>query len=111
MFYRIAELSSLVPTLHLGPRDYKDNGSKIFQNTPTTPYPTTERRIPEDLNVQQHCCQNIKPHKQTLQFNDSFLILYKQCKHILEKCNPTRSLLLFLYDKFDKFAPDVTSIW
>jgi hypothetical protein len=56
----------------------KDKGSTIFQNTMTTTHPMTERRIPEDLNIQQHCCQNIKSHKQTSKFYDSFLTVYEQ---------------------------------
>jgi hypothetical protein len=96
-------ISSSVPTLCLGLCDLKHKGSSIFQNTLTTTHPTTvshSRRLEHSAN----CCQNIRSHKQTLQFNDGILTVYKQCKHILEKCNPTSSLLLFLYDKFDKFC-------
>jgi hypothetical protein len=40
----------------------EDAGSKIHGNVGESTYPTTQLSIPEDPNLQQHRCENLKHH-------------------------------------------------
>jgi hypothetical protein len=77
-------------------QDPEDAGIKVLRSLKTlgTTHPLAQCHVPEHMNLQQHCCENMKSHKEQVFSNAALRGICKIAKSNLEQLNPAGQIFM-----------------